>query len=998
MDDTVMSDSDIINLFKKLNYRDAMKDAKAEPHITDSHKFKTLLKSLLGNNNELDKISTDNFEDIIKKEGNFCRLYVSTATGNMTDKLDPKLTSTVSGKSISLTVYQYINISNHNAKAPIVPMGKYLFTDTANDSWDNLLHTDSKGSIIDGTTNVTNNLENYYNIGRYTDPCPLPHGSGRDLSDRFQGLKKLPVDLSKYGLPDISCDLIKIDDRNADVTLTGGVLGKLKITYTVKLGAPPHDGSKTLKVNGNSTGISEYHKIWDGNKHKNEYFNTPPINDNNGILLILGKILGDALQVIALKEQFKKDEESSSITGSIGDPKPIKKKEGMAYTSDGPFFMRCLMTQVPCILKIPSTGSGDDKVGQHYVYDPNPSNELDRLLIICKTNISIAKVLDSNIVDIFNSDIFNSPNLYNINRNDLFSSRTIFKSDTNANIDNVFNLFIQHIKNGMAPGISDDRHFPGYLFKDFEDYFEIIKAILDLRKKQLGDYDLPERETSLYDSLLEINPNKIIIDIKNGRLKLLLIQKLADLDDEINTLITMYRESPILGELQENLGELQKIIDILNDSIGSFTRYLQNLIYTIKVKLRTNPRTVPLPINKNWIFIHDYPDPVHPTWGGVVDITKSYKGQSGGTISDMEINKQSGGTDEEMSFLELFKNTILDSNDDLNKYSEDKAKIYSNITRIVELTKKLIKSKKIIRAAPSIKKCETVLQENLRNIIEGYLNWEPLTLNVSVLNPRNPNTETDTRNAWEKARAARAEMEARMAVTLDTDTGMDVEPTPPETPALEAAKKANERASARREKAAEKARRKKAAWREKAAVARRGKAVEKAVEQAAEKARREKTAEMETWTAKQRQRTRSILQEKNRIAFGKTKRRRRRKPKKITLKCKPCKKVRVCNQKERKLKKKQNKTVKSMLKIKSKQKTKKTKAKKQKTEKNKKNQNISKFYDLLRPIKFIKRLKKKTPEQKNEIIINNLNRLNKTPKRKNMFGSLKKKINKNKQK
>ena len=125
-------------------------------------------------------------------------------------------------------------------------------------------------------------------------------------------------------------------------------------------------------------------------------------------------------------------------------------------------------------------------------------------------------------------------------------------------------------------------------------------------------------------------------------------------------------------------------------------------------------------------------------------------------------------------------------------------------------------------------------------------------------------------------------------------------------------------------------------------------------------------------------------------ASGKTKRRRRRKPKKITLKCKPCKKVRVCNRKERRLKKKQNKTVKSMPKIKSKQKTKKTKAKKQKTEKNKKDQNISKFYDLLRPIKFIKRLKKKTPEQKNEIIINNLNRLNKTPKRKNMFGSLKK--------
>ena len=203
------------------------------------------------------------------------------------------------------------------------------------------------------------------------------------------------------------------------------------------------DKNQILNVNVNRKGEiinnNEQQQYFIGNVTKNTFLNTAqnnPINQQHALNYVLGKELGDTLQVIVGYIMMKYNE------NEFGSNKIA------AFTGDIPFACRCMMLNVPVLLRRLKLNSSESVLRHYSLFIPASLTEEERYKIVHKTKID--DILKHNAGVIFRNNKFKFDK--NIEEYIDRSSRFTYENEIFSMIENLLqevNSFISTINDNL---------------------------------------------------------------------------------------------------------------------------------------------------------------------------------------------------------------------------------------------------------------------------------------------------------------------------------------------------------------------------------------------------------------------------------------------------------------------------------------------------------------------------------------------------------------------
>lgn len=223
----------------------------------------------------------------------------------------------------------------------------------------------------------SSNINIHETPGSYIDP-----GDRTANVDTFVPQEKTVIDLTYYGLPDISFQAEKVDyDPNEPPKL-------IKITLLFPGASPSKfeniksvefiidrnqklQGDITVKFNNQSQLQFNDPNIFEGNNEKNNFidqnYNNPANKDGKikSFLFLLGKLLGDLMQIVYVKE--------SSLQDNLN--------EFILFTNDLVVALRCVLLKIPFLLSVNYKKVSKSNCNVLYFYDDITALQQFRLIL-----------------------------------------------------------------------------------------------------------------------------------------------------------------------------------------------------------------------------------------------------------------------------------------------------------------------------------------------------------------------------------------------------------------------------------------------------------------------------------------------------------------------------------------------------------------------------------------------------------------------------------------
>ena len=223
----------------------------------------------------------------------------------------------------------------------------------------------------------SSNINIHETPGSYIDP-----GDRTANVDTFIPQENTKIDLTYYGLPGISFQAEKVDNGPNNrptfikITLifTGATGSKFENIYSIEFTIDRNQklqGDISVKFNNQSQLQFNDPNIFEGNNEKNKFiddnYNNPANEDSKikSFLFLLGKLLGDLMQIVYVKESSLKD----------------TLNEFILFTNDLVVALRCVILKIPFLLSVNYKEVSKSNCNVLYFYDDITALQQFRLIL-----------------------------------------------------------------------------------------------------------------------------------------------------------------------------------------------------------------------------------------------------------------------------------------------------------------------------------------------------------------------------------------------------------------------------------------------------------------------------------------------------------------------------------------------------------------------------------------------------------------------------------------